>query len=544
MGERNSQNVTGFRGRSLPEAASLAGYAALIEPFDLQVPLPSRLSAISQRHHPRSTEDWRLFTPRHAPEATLAGQIQFALKWEGVQLGVLAALFRAVAAEDIAAIVRKTPTGAYARRLWFLYEWLTGQTLPIPALGKVRAVPVVDPELQFALAEGTMVARQKVINNLPGTPAFCPLARRTEKLDHYAKRQLGKRAREVAGSTHPDIIARAAAFLLLSDSKASFSIEGERPPAQRVARWGQAIGEAGSATLTLAELERLQKIVVGDARFVRLGLRTEGGFIGMRDRATQEPLPEHISARPQDLANLMEGLIAFKHRAVGGGLDPVVAAASLAFGFVYIHPFEDGNGRVHRWLIHHVLARAGFNPPGLVFPVSAAILRRVEEYRRVLESYSRQLLPLIEWRPTPAGNVVVLNETADLYRYMDATRHAEFLYECVQQTVEHDLADEVNFLRAYDAFVARVEALVDMPRAKVELLWRFLQQNQGKLSTRARTHEFAALTEAELGQVEEFYAQAWQGLSPRVKDLTEVESQRVKETPDGENGSGAEESDR
>jgi hypothetical protein len=513
MNERISHTVNNFRGMSLPEAGTLVGYAALIEQLDLQVPLPSRLSAISKRHHPRSTEDWQLFTPRHAPEDTLGGQIQFALKWEGVQLGVLAALFRAVAAEDIAAIIRKTPTGAYTRRLWFLYEWLTGQMLPLPALGKVRAVPVVDPELQFALAEGTMVARQKVIDNLPGAPAFCPMVHRTEKLDQYAKQDLSRRAREVAGSAHPDIIARAAAFLLLSDSKASFSIEGERPPAQRIARWGQAIGEAGAVTLTLVELERLQKIVVGDPRFVRLGLRAEEGFIGTHDRGTQEPLPEHISARAQDLPGLLEGVIAFKHRAINGKLDPVATAAAVAFGFVYMHPFEDGNGRLHRWLMHHVLARAGFNPPGLVFPVSAAILRRVEDYRRVLQSYSRPLLDLIEWRPTPAGNVEVLNETVDFYRYFDATRHAEFLYECVDQTVQHDLVDEVRFLRAYDAFVSRVGTLVDMPHGKMELLWQFLHQNQGKLSTRARTGEFAPLTDVEVGQVEQFYERAWQGLS-------------------------------
>jgi len=504
--------VSEFRGWRLPEPGRLAGYAALIERFDLQVPVPSRLSAISERHHPRSTEDWQLFTPRHAPADTLGGQIQFALKWEGVQLGVLAVLFRAVPAEDITAVICKTPTGAYARRLWFLYEWLTGQTLPLSALGKVRAVPVVDPELQFALADGTMVARQKVIDNLPGTAAFCPMVRRTEKLDQYAGQNLSGRARDVAGSTRPDIIARAAAFLLLSDSKASFTIEGERPPAQRVARWGQAIGEAGSITLTLAELKRLQKIVVGDPRFVHLGLRTEGGFIGTHERVTQEPLPEHISARAEDLPCLLEGVIAFKHRAINGKLDPVVAAAAVAFGFVYIHPFEDGNGRLHRWLIHHMLARTGFNPPGLVFPVSAAIQRRVDEYRRVLESYSRPLVNLIEWRPTPAGNVEVLNETADFYRYFDATKHAEFLYECVDQTVQHDLVDEVRFLRAYDAFVSRAGTLVDMPQARGELLWRFLHQNQGKLSMRARTGEFAPLTDAEVGQIEQFYEQAWQGL--------------------------------
>ena len=111
MDESISHTVINFRGLGLPEAGTLVGYAALIEQLDLQVPLPSRLSAISKRHHPRSTENWQLFTPRHAPADTLGGQIQFALKWEGVQLGVLAALFRAVAAEDIAAIIRKTPTG-------------------------------------------------------------------------------------------------------------------------------------------------------------------------------------------------------------------------------------------------------------------------------------------------------------------------------------------------------------------------------------------------------------------------------------------------
>src|SRR5262249_47060356 len=154
------------------------------------------------------------------------------------------------------------------------------------------------------------------------------------------------------------------------------------------------------------------------------------------------PVPEHISAQAEDLPTLIDGLVAFDRLALQDDLDPVIAAATLAFGFVYIHPFLDGNGRLHRWLIHHVLARAGFNPPGVVFPVSAVILRKLEEYRRVLESYSRPLLNLIQWRPTPEGNVEVLNETADYYRYFDATRHAEFLYECVAETVAQDLPNE------------------------------------------------------------------------------------------------------
>jgi Fic family protein len=122
-----------------------------------------------------------------------------------------------------------------------------------------------------------------------------------------------------------------------------------------------------------------------------------------------------------------------------------------------VHPFVDGNGRLHRWLIHHVLAAGGFNPPGVVFPISAAILRRIDEYRAVLESYSTAILPFIEWRATADGTVEVLNETADYYRYFDATAHAEFLYACVEQTVEHDLPEEVRFLEAFDRFSAGVK---------------------------------------------------------------------------------------
>src|SRR3546814_5438816 len=84
------------------------------------------------------------------------------------------------------------------------------------------------------------------------------------------------------------------------------------------------------------------------------------------------------------------------------------------------------------------------------------------------------------------GNVDALNETAKYYRYIDCSRHAEFLYECVEQTLEHDLPEEVRFLKAFDAFNGAVQQLVDMPSTKVELLRKFLAQNEGRLSARAR----------------------------------------------------------
>lgn len=506
MREWLSQPVIEFRTLPLPEPGILAGYAALIERFDLAVPLADRFTAIAERHHPLSSDQWRMLTPRHAPAFELAAQLTFALRYEGLNLAVLARLFGTVPPAEIAAIVEASPTGAYARRIWFLYEWLTGTKLELPDAGKVRAVDVVDPALQLALPKGEASPRHRVINNLPGTPGFCPMVRRTEALDAYRARQFDVRARETAGRVRPDLLARAAAFLLLNDSKSSFAIEGERPSGTRATRWGQAIAQAGTRPLSLAEFDRLQRIVIGDDRFVRLGLRAEGGFVGIHDRDTQMPIPDHISARAEDLQSLLQGVIAYAERAIRGGMDPVAAAACLAFGFVYIHPYVDGNGRLHRWLFHHALALAHFNPPGLIFPVSVAIYRRIAEYRAVLESYSSPLLPCISWEPTGDGNLRVLNDTADFYRFFDATRHAEFLYACVEQVIEQDMPEEIRFLESFERFSDRIQQIVDMPAAQVELLRGFLAQNEGRLSGRARTREFAALDDDEVAAVEQAYA--------------------------------------
>jgi Fic family protein len=507
MGEWIAQPVTHFRGRVLPEPGIPAGYAALLARFDLAVPTPPRLAAIAGRHHPPQHTAWRLLTPRHRPEDTLQAQLVFALKWEGVDLGVLAALFKVVPAADVAALVRGTPTGAFARRIWFLYEWLTERQLDVPDPGKIRSVAVLDPKQQLALREGTASPRHKVLDNLPGTRAFCPLVRWTPAIAAAANKGLDARARAIVGRTRRDLVTRAAAFLLLSDSRSSFAIEGEHPAHGRAARWANAIAEAGVRPLSIEELERLQRVVIGDARFVALGLRAEGGFVGTHDRETREPVPEHISAPPHALRDLLTGITLYDRRAAANGIDPVAAAAAIAFGFVYVHPFVDGNGRLHRWLIHHVLAALGYNPPGVVFPISAAILRQIDEYKAVLQSYSAALLPFVDWRPTADGNVQVSGDTADYYRYFDATAHTEFLYACVEQTVERDLPEELRFLSSFDAFSSAVKELVEMPERKIEQLRVFLAQGQGKLSKRAREKEFAALTDTEAERLEQLYTQ-------------------------------------
>ena len=126
-------------------------------------------------------DGWRIYTPRHQPASELGAHLTFALRYEGIDLGVLKALFRATGPEPIVDIVRGSPTGAYARRLWFLYEWLLQERLDLPDATRGRYTPVVDADVQWAIA-GARSTRHRVRNNLPGTPAFCPMVFKTPAL--------------------------------------------------------------------------------------------------------------------------------------------------------------------------------------------------------------------------------------------------------------------------------------------------------------------------------------------------------------------------
>jgi Fic family protein len=185
---------------------------------------------------------------------------------------------------------------------------------------------------------------------------------------------------------------------------------------------------------------------------------------------------------------------------------PVLTAAVIAFGFVFIHPFVDGNGRVHRYLIHHLLAQMRFTPQGLIFPVSAAMLAHLDDYRRALEHYSHPLLEFIPWRSTADHNVEVLADTSDYYRYFDATAQAELLFACVAYTLEQTIPQEVTYLQRYDSLQGWLQEQFELPDKLVALLIRFLEQNQGVLSKRARAGEFAEFTAEEVRAIEQQYA--------------------------------------
>lgn len=197
--------------------------------YELAVPVPRTLAAIGPRHKVYQADGWHILTPRHQPANTLDAQLTFALRYEGLDLAVLKALFRATGPNPIAEVVRAAPTGSYARRIWFLYEWLLQEKLDLPDAAAGAYALVVDPEQQWAIA-GANSTRHRVHNNLPGTPDFCPMIFRTPELNALVNRNLAAEVRALLADVPADLLARTAAFLLLKDSRSSFEIEGEDPP--------------------------------------------------------------------------------------------------------------------------------------------------------------------------------------------------------------------------------------------------------------------------------------------------------------------------
>ena len=491
-----------FQERTVPKDCQLAGWSFLTHVFGIRAPVrtPSCVSTEHIKDSQRTAGDWRVFDKRYWPGDSFADHLTFALRSEPIDLLILKKVLEAVPKPEAEAFVRETPTGRFARRAWFFYEAMTGRTLDIADAPPGPAIDLLDPDEYFT-GRPRLSKRHRVRDNLPGTARFSPVIRRTAALNHFVALDLSRRAMETVGRTGAQLVARAASFLLLADSRASFEIEGERAPRNRLERWGRAVLQAGKHPLSLDEIVRLQRVLIEDTRFTAPGLRTDGVFLGERDH-NSDPLPEFIGARADDLRDLMSGLLEANDRMHEDGLDAVLKAAATAFGFVYIHPFQDGNGRMHRCLIHHVLAERKFTPPGMVFPVSSVMLDRIDQYRTTLQDHTGPLMPFIEWRSTADRNVEVLNDTADLYRYFDCTEEAEFLYSCVRRTVEEDLPREIEYLRHHDQAIRRIMDAVEMPDMLAENLVLYIRQNQGTLSRRRREGEFQKLRDDEVALIE------------------------------------------
>lgn len=490
------------------DARSPVGQAWLFRQFDLAVPRPaveSYVVAGARRTELDGKRIVELYPPRYATEDSVVAHLRFALRHESFDLGVLVATLRKIEPSVLEAWVRRQPTGVFSRRTWFLYETLTGRTLDLTDARAGNYAGALNP-LRHVVAKRSNSRRHRIVDNLLGGPALCPIVRLTPKLRAALDSGLDQEARALTATAEPSVLARAVNYLYTKETRSSFALEGETPDARRAQRFVTALRAASSFDHTdKAALIRLHAVIV-DPRYAENDWRTVQNFVGETIGGYRE-LVHFICPKPADVPGLMTGWTALTRRLVNGGIDPVVAAAVSSFAFVFIHPFEDGNGRIHRFLIHHVLAKRQFGPPGAILPVSAAIQRDSRGYDDVLAGFSEPLLNLITWqwaggtKGSLGRRMVVRNETVDLYRYFDATPFAEYLYDRLAESIRHDLREELGFVAVFDRALGGVRDIVNMPDRRASLLVRLCLQNGGRLAARKRAR-FAELTDDEVDAME------------------------------------------
>ncbi len=217
-------------------------------------------------------DGWTVFEKRYWPGHNVTDHISFALRHEEFDPLVFKRVLDAVDSDTISAFVRDSPNGAVTRRAWFFYESMTGRRLPIDDAPIVTAVEALEPE-NYVTGNAVLSKRHRVRDNLLGTGGYCPVIRRTGALEDFRERRLADKAAETVDRTSGHMVFRAARLLLRAENRASFAIEGERPPRDRLERWGRAVLLAGKTRPTSDELNRLHGVLIEDTRFIRASLR-------------------------------------------------------------------------------------------------------------------------------------------------------------------------------------------------------------------------------------------------------------------------------
>ncbi len=426
----------------------------------------------------------------------------FALKHEGLNLEIIKAFWNCVSIEAVRAHVASHPTGKYQRIIWYLYEKMTTNILEIPDLKTGPYVKILDAKLYYT-AQSKIHRRYRIHDNLLGNFAFCPFVRKTNTLKVFEQKHLDLMVRDLLKKHDSFVLDRASTYLYAHETMSSYQIEREIPSKQRLARFIELVKKIKKIPkITEDVLVTLQHAIV-DKRFINHTYRSSQNYVG-ENRSWYQQVIHYICPKPEDVNFLMENLLQSLELMIESNVHSIVIAAAISFGFVFIHPFDDGNGRLHRFLIHYILHRTGFTPPGMIFPVSAVILSDMSGYDTALEKFSGPLMKAIkDYDLDDQGVMVVHQQTAALYQFIDYTVQAEYLATCIEKTINTDFKKELNFLTSYDKTKEALRAIVDMPDKLLDLFIMLTYQHDGKLSQNKRTNHFKMLTDQEINQMEE-----------------------------------------
>ena len=431
------------------------------------------------------------------PADTIAGHLLFALKHEGVNPAYLKPIFHQNGADhQILTAIQQRPSSLWSRRLWFWFEYLTDQTLPLPDCKPVKYESVLD-ESKYFTAHPINIRRYCLRDNVPGHKNFLPLVQKKGTLQTTSDSALKQCLQQALADYDEEVFARASRFLTTYETRTSSEIESENITPDKYIRFGRALEIAGKTPLNKARLIDIQNIIK-DGHQQEPDYRVEQNYIGgpgPQGVALTPPKPEHIE-------NLMDDWFAMVQRLSTSDIPASVRAGILSASFVYLHPFMDGNGRISRYLIQDVLAKSGLLQPGIILPVSGGILNQQQSYYQTLDHISRTICDCTDFYIDEVGHITIEGDTDHLFRYLDLTHYCQWLCKVIQEVAEQLLPKEIDTLLVADKLYHRLDQTLDLPAKELRLMVRIILDNQGRLSKRKRKL-FEFLTDQDERQIEQ-----------------------------------------
>lgn len=489
------------------------GYAWLKEHF--QLPTTQSLKVMSQVGRDRKTREvdgirYEIYRPASHPGESPVAHIAFALKHEGVHLELLSRLFNTIDVGAIAEWVKHEPSGQYARKAGFLYEWLTGHEIPVSGMtGNYQ--DVLDPQLYVASSTPEKNPRWRINDNLPGTRDYCPIVRRTDLVDLISEYDCASRLADMENDYGVGMLASSAVWLSIRESRATFAIEHEGDQKSKIHRFALAMGQyCGQFADPLApeSLTTLQLNILGPST-VNMGLRQSPVFVGSGTREMGNYI-HYVAPPAKDVPGMLGGLKAFLDKTPND--NGIVRAAIASFGFVLIHPMADGNGRISRFLVNDVLRRDKDIEDPVLLPVSATIMKNDSSrnaYDRILERYSRPMMQATsadvhfgEPETYPDGirsdfDFKGYDTLMPAWRYPDLTEQTEYLFHVVHETIEYEMRFNIVAHQAFTRTREKVKDHLDGPNEHIDRIIRSLEVNEGVISNKLKK-EFPALEQDDI----------------------------------------------
>ena len=364
----------------------------------------------------------------------------------------------------------------------------------------LEPILLIDPEAYVIGPCWRLDRKRQLYNNMFGNKYFRPFARRslistTESIKHF----LESHTSEMSIDTR----LRATSYMRVKETQATFEIEGENDRVSEARKWCTLLRRVKDlplnnekGTLSVAKsLFPAESIDYNEWRSSEI-------FIGRTKTKPTGQFEEniyHIGAKAQDLQTLMAGFFSVMNNCLQfsngdfsdrhpllrknhQAFDHISIIALLSLSFTIIHPLCEGNGRIHRLLIHYLLECFKIVDSWLV-PVSIIILHdnlKTGNKDRILRAISEPIMRQTKYRFVDR-ELKITNDTRLLYECWEGTAAVEYMHSLLGKSIRISI-DCALYIQIWDQCLKDLdEAREKLTHSQLKMLiGRYLQS--GKVS--------------------------------------------------------------